>query len=61
MIYYEKGSTETSFSAQDLKQGLFEAFEKMGAKQKGTGNSARLYKVSKSGWRIDRNDMGIFW
>ena len=34
MIYYEKGSTETSFSADDLKKGLFEAFEKLGSKQK---------------------------
>jgi len=34
MIFYEKGSTETSFSSEDLKQGLFEAFKKMGAKQK---------------------------
>lgn len=34
MIFYEKGSVETSFSANDLKQGLFEAFEKIGAKQK---------------------------
>ena len=34
MIYFEKGSIETSLSAEDLKQGLFEAFEKMGTKQK---------------------------
>lgn len=34
MIYFEKGSTETVLSADDLKNGLFEAFEKMGAKQK---------------------------
>jgi len=34
MIYYEKGSTETSLSAEDLKNGLFEAFQKMGARQK---------------------------
>jgi nickel-dependent lactate racemase len=34
MIYYEKGSTETSLSAEDLKKGLFEAFNKMGSKQK---------------------------
>ncbi|GAB1452342.1 lactate racemase domain-containing protein [Draconibacterium sp.] len=34
MIYYERGSTTDSFSADDLKAGLFEAFEKMGAKQK---------------------------
>ena len=34
MIYFEKGSTETALSADDLKNGLFEAFEKMGAKQK---------------------------
>ncbi|MBK6285080.1 MAG: DUF2088 domain-containing protein [Draconibacterium sp.] len=34
MIYYEKGSTDTSFSADDLKKGLFEAFEKLGVKQK---------------------------
>jgi nickel-dependent lactate racemase len=34
MIYYEKGSTETSFSADELKAGLFEALKKMGDKQK---------------------------
>ena len=34
MIYFEKGSTETALSTDDLKNGLFEAFEKMGAKQK---------------------------
>ncbi len=34
MIYYEKGSIDTSLSANDLKDGLYEAFEKMGAKQK---------------------------
>ncbi len=34
MIYFEKGSTETSFSAEDLKHGLFQAFQKMGARQK---------------------------
>jgi nickel-dependent lactate racemase len=34
MIYYENGSTETNLSAEDLKEGLIEAFEKMGPKQK---------------------------
>ncbi len=34
MIFYEKGSTETSFSAEDLKAGLFEALRKIGNKQK---------------------------
>lgn len=34
MIYFETGSTETNLSAEDMKQGLFEAFEKIGAKQK---------------------------
>jgi len=34
MIYYEKGSTETSLLREDLKKGLFEALDKMGAKQK---------------------------
>ena len=34
MIYYENGSTETSLSAKDLRKGLFEALDKMGAKQK---------------------------
>ena len=34
MIYFEKGSTETALSADDLKNGLFAAFDKMGAKQK---------------------------
>ena len=34
MIYYENGSTETSLSAKDLKNGLFTALDKIGAKQK---------------------------
>lgn len=34
MIFFEKGSTDTGFSAEDLKQGLFEAFKKIGIKQK---------------------------
>ena len=34
MIYYENGSIETNLSAQDLNQGLIEAFEKIGPKQK---------------------------
>jgi len=34
MIYFEKGSINTALSAEDLKQGLFEAFKKMGEKQK---------------------------
>ena len=34
MIYFEKGSVNTSFSAEDLKQGLFEAFDKMGIRNK---------------------------
>ncbi len=34
MIYYEKGSIDTSFSADDLKAGLFEALKKMGVKHK---------------------------
>ena len=34
MIYYEKGSKETSLSANDLKKGIFEALNKIGTKQK---------------------------
>ncbi|QGY47981.1 DUF2088 domain-containing protein [Maribellus comscasis] len=34
MIYYEKGTTDTALSAEDLKKGLFEALEKMEPKQK---------------------------
>ena len=34
MIYYEIGSTETELNAEDLKKGLFEAFNKMGKKYK---------------------------
>ena len=34
MIYYSKGSVETSLSAEDLRKGLFEALDKMGEKQK---------------------------
>lgn len=34
MLYYEKGSIDSEFSAEDLKQGLFEALKKMGTKRK---------------------------
>ena len=34
MIYYQNGSAENSLSHSDLQQGLFEAFKKMGEKQK---------------------------
>lgn len=34
MIYYEKGSTGTSFSKEDLRQGLFEALKKLGNRKK---------------------------
>ena len=34
MIYFEKGSIDTSFSADDLKNGLFEALKKIGNKKK---------------------------
>ncbi len=34
MIYYEKGSKDTSFSAEDLRKALFEAFRKIGVKNK---------------------------
>ncbi len=34
MIYYEKGSTDIELSSDDLKTGLFEALNKLGAKHK---------------------------
>ena len=34
MIYFETGSAETSLSAEDLKQGLFEALDKLGKRNK---------------------------
>ena len=34
MIYYENGSKNNNLTAEDLKQGLFEALEKMGNKNK---------------------------
>ncbi len=34
MIYYENGSTTSSLSAEDLKQGMFEALKNIGEKQK---------------------------
>ena len=34
MIYYQNGSTENNLSQSDLQQGLNDAFNKMGAKQK---------------------------
>ncbi len=34
MLYYSKGSVDIELSAEDLKQGLYEALEKMGKKKK---------------------------
>lgn len=34
MIYFETGSTDTNLSAEDLKQGLFQALKNIGEKQK---------------------------
>jgi len=34
MLYFEKGSSDTHLSDDDLRNGLFEAFEKMGKKNK---------------------------
>jgi len=34
MLFYEKGSIETSLSRADLRQGIFEALDKMGSKNK---------------------------
>lgn len=34
MLYFEKGSSETSLSADDLKSGLYDALDKMGRKSK---------------------------
>ena len=34
MIYFESGSIYQEFSSEDLKNGLFEALEKMGKKHK---------------------------
>ncbi len=34
MIYFERGSIDTSFSVEDLKQGLFEALKKIGNRTK---------------------------
>ena len=34
MIYYQNGSIENDLSHSDLQQGLYEAFEKMGVKEK---------------------------
>jgi len=34
MLYYSKGSIDLELSADDLKKGLYEAFDKMGEKQK---------------------------
>lgn len=34
MIFYEKGSTETSLNGDDLRKGLFEALDKIGRKNK---------------------------
>ena len=34
MIYYEKGSTEESLSADDLKEGMFAALKNIGEKHK---------------------------
>jgi len=34
MIYYEKGSSQTDLSGDDLQKGLYEAFDKLGERQK---------------------------
>ena len=34
MILYEKGSIDTALTAEDLKQGLFEALDKIEKKNK---------------------------
>ncbi len=34
MIYYEKGSSDTALSHDDLKKGLYEALDKLGERQK---------------------------
>lgn len=34
MVYYQNGSTDNNLSHHDLQQGLYEALQKMGAKQK---------------------------
>lgn len=34
MLFYEKGSIETSLSREDLRKGLFEALDRMGGKNK---------------------------
>ncbi len=34
MIYYAKGSIDSELTAEDLKKGLFEAFEKLGKRKK---------------------------
>lgn len=34
MIYYEKGSTDTALSHEDLRRGLFEALDKLGERRK---------------------------
>ncbi|HOL30158.1 MAG TPA: hypothetical protein PLH58_07935 [Paludibacteraceae bacterium] len=34
MIYFEKGSATTDLTPEDLKNGLYEALEKLGKRQK---------------------------
>ncbi|MHC4520768.1 MAG: D-mannonate epimerase, partial [Planctomycetota bacterium] len=34
MLYYSRGSETDKLRAEDLKQGLYEALDKLGAKQK---------------------------
>jgi len=34
MIYYEKGSSDTALTRDDLKKGIIEAFGKLGERQK---------------------------
>ena len=34
MLYYSKGTPTTSFTSEELKQAIFETFEKLGAKKK---------------------------
>ncbi|NLJ20796.1 MAG: D-mannonate epimerase, partial [Bacteroidales bacterium] len=34
MMYFEKGSATTDLTSEDLKNGLYEALEKLGNRQK---------------------------
>ena len=61
MLYYSRGSEHENLSADDLKQGLYAALEKMGRKRKVlalppdiTRLHSRAGELTRYAWRVLR-------